>query len=208
MPALTRPEEADVVTALPDGPTPLASALEAILLSSDRPSPAARLAEALTLHAGEGVAENDIAPLVEELNAAYDTSGRSFRIEPIAGGYRVMTREDYADVVAAYHRAGGSARLSRAALETLALVAYRQPVTRAELEAIRGVATGEVLRSLIDRGMVKIAGRAEEPGRPLLYATTKRFLDVFGLASLKDLPKPGELGVAGGLAPPDAGEAG
>ena len=88
-----------------------------------------------------------------------------------------------------------SGRLSRAALETLSIIAYRQPVTRASLEAIRGVACGEILRALLERRLVMIKGRAEELGRPMLYGTTKHFLDVFGLSSLKDLPKPEEFGI-------------
>ena len=119
--------------------------------------------------------------------------GRAFRIEPVSGGFRLMTRPEHAPVIAAMHRARASTRLSRASLETLAIIAYRQPMTRAELESIRGVACGEVLRSLLDRRMIKIAGRAEELGRPMLYGTTPQFLDAFGLASIKDLPKPEEL---------------
>lgn len=199
MPTAAEPKPTSEHDARPE----LAGALEAVLLSSERPCQPGKLAEALGVHAGRVIDESEVIGLVETLNNAYDTSGRSFRIEQVAGGYRVMTRETFADVVAAFHRSSSSGRLSRAALETLALVAYRQPLTRAELEAIRGVATGEVLRSLIDRGLVKIAGRAEEPGRPLLYATTRRFLDVFGLASLKDLPKPGELGLSMPTSSPD-----
>ena len=90
------------------------------------------------------------------------------------------------------HRSRASTRLSKPALETLAIIAYRQPITRAELEAIRGVACGEVVRSLMERKMVKITGRAEELGRPMLYGTTRQFLDTFGLSSVKDLPKPEE----------------
>jgi segregation and condensation protein B len=130
---------------------------------------------------------------IERLNKAYDEHGRAFRVEPVSGGYRLMTRPEYAPVIAAMHRARASTRLSRSALETLAIIAYRQPMTRAELEAIRGVACGEVLRSLLDRKMIKITGRAEELGRPMLYGTTAQFLDAFGLASIKDLPKPEEL---------------
>ena len=189
------PEPHTPVSSKTTQPESLAGALEALLLSNDRPSPAGKLAEALGVHAGRVIEEAEVVSLIEQLNEAYEATGRAFRVDQVAGGYRVMTREAFADVVAAFHRSSSSGRLSRAALETLALVAYRQPLTRAELEAIRGVATGEVLRSLIDRGLVKVSGRAEEPGRPLLYATTKRFLDVFGLASLKDLPKPGELGL-------------
>ena len=99
-----------------------------------------------------------------------------------------MTLPAFADALSSFHQARQSQRLSRPALETLAVVAYRQPMTRASLEAIRGVACGEVLRTLIERRMVTVTGRAEELGRPMLYGTTKHFLELFGLATLKDLP--------------------
>lgn len=203
--------------AFPDGP--LATSLEAILLTADRPVPAARLAEALGLASpptalpenGGGDSGEQPAPkparsrrraatpaaddasgrivaAVEHLNEVYAASGRSFRIEAVAGGYRFMTLPQFAPAVAAFHRARQSAKLSRAAVETLAIIAYKQPITRAHLEAIRGVACGEVLRSLMERRLVTIKGRAEELGRPILYGTTKEFLDAFGLSSLKDLP--------------------
>lgn len=169
------------------------AAVEAMLISVDRPIPAAKIAEPLAplLDAEVGVPEVEAS--IARLNGQYDESGRAFRIEPISGGFRLMTRPEHASVVAAMHRARASTRLSRASLETLAIIAYRQPMTRAELEAIRGVACGEVLRSLLDRKMIKITGRAEELGRPMLYGTTAQFLDAFGLASIKDLPKPEEL---------------
>src|SRR5690606_7991210 len=110
-----------------------------------------------------------------------------------------------ASALAAFHRSRSTGRLSRAAIETLAIIAYRQPITRAELEAIRGVACGEVLRSLLERRMIQIAGRAEEVGRPMLYGTTRQFLDTFGLASLKDLPASGELRPVEPAAKPVAG---
>jgi len=178
-----------------DPPTPgrLDAAVEALLLSLDRPTPSAKLAEAV---GGAGLAEvtaEGVDASVERLNASYAETGRAFRIEHVAGGLRLMTLPEFAPILAAFHRLRAPSRLTRAALETLAIVAYRQPVTRAELEAIRGVACGEVLRSLLDRKLIRIAGRAEELGRPMLYGTTKQFLDTFGLASLQDLPESGEL---------------
>jgi segregation and condensation protein B len=136
-----------------------------------------------------------IARVVELLNAQYAAGNRAFRVELLSGGYRVMTLPQFGPVLSALHNAGAESKLSRAAVETLAVIAYRQPVTRSALEAIRGVACGEVLRTLLDRRLVTIAGRAEELGRPLLYATTKQFLQAFGLASLKDLPSPSEVGL-------------
>ncbi len=127
------------------------------------------------------------------LNESYAQSGRSFRIEQVAGGFRVMTLPAHAKVVASIHQARVWARLTRASIETLAIVAYKQPITRAQLDAIRGVACGEVLRTLMERRLVTIRGRAEELGRPILYGTTKQFLDHFGLSTLTDLPTLTEL---------------
>ncbi|MBY0261687.1 MAG: SMC-Scp complex subunit ScpB, partial [Phycisphaerales bacterium] len=116
-----------------------------------------------------------------------------FRIERIAGGYRVMTLPAFGPVLEAYHGKRERHALSRAAIETLAIIAYKQPITRAALESIRGVACGEVLRSLMERRLVTIVGRAEEVGRPMLYGTSKAFLETFGLASVKDLPSVDDL---------------
>jgi segregation and condensation protein B len=163
--------------------------IEAILFASDRAVTAGRIAEALGISADEGGARI-IHDAVKRLNTAYETTGRSFRIEKVAGGYRAVTTSDYADAIAAFQAGKAQRRLSRAALEALSIIAYRQPVTRAEIEAIRGVACGEVLRSLLDRRFIAITGRAEEVGRPMLYGTTKRFLELFGIASVRDLPAP------------------
>jgi segregation and condensation protein B len=167
-----------------------AQRIEAILLTVDRPVAPDTLAMAIGI---EEDGAGHVASLVEGLNGAYERTGRAFRIESVAGGYRLMTLSEHADVLAAFHRARASSRLSRAGLETLAIIAYRQPITRAQLEGIRGVASGEVLKTLMDRRLVTIKGRAEELGRPMLYGTTREFLDAFGLASVKDLPSVGEL---------------
>lgn len=130
---------------------------------------------------------------VAMLNHDYEQTKRSFRIELLAGGYRVMTLPAFAGAIAAYQGARAKTALSPAALEALAIIAYKQPMTRAKLEAIRGVACGEILRTLLDRKLITITGRAEELGRPLLYGTSKRFLELFGLSTLKDLPSVEEL---------------
>jgi segregation and condensation protein B len=166
----------------------LNAALEAILLTSEKPVSPARVAEALST-VGISARAEDISAAAEGLNAAYEQTGRSFRIELVAGGLRMMAGAELAPVLAAFHGARASTRLSRAALETLSIIAYRQPVTRAEIEAIRGVAAGDVVRSLLERRLITIAGRAEELGRPILYGTTPEFLRQFGLAKLDDLPK-------------------
>ncbi|GAB4519000.1 MAG: hypothetical protein Tsb0013_23010 [Phycisphaerales bacterium] len=163
----------------------LPGAVEAVLLACDKPLSPGRIAQAVGLDE-EGTAR--VKRAVEVLNDAYEQTGRSFRIEAVAGGLRVMTLPEFAAAVATIRGMREAGRLSKAAVETLAIIAYRQPVTRAELEGIRGVACGEVVRTLLDRRLVEITGRAEEIGRPMLYGTTKRFLEVFGLASLKELP--------------------
>lgn len=176
----------------------LAAMVEALLLSTDKPIPGAKLAAVLGLideeaQTAPAEATEKVVAAIADLNGEYDRSSRSFRVELVAGGYRVMTRPEFAEVIARLHRSRVDGKLSRPALETLAIIAYRQPITRADLEAIRGVACGEVLRSLLERRLVAITGRAEELGRPMLYGTTRQFLESFGLASLKDLPTLTEL---------------
>lgn len=160
------------------------SVVEALLLSTDEPIPPSKVAQIL----GVGDA-TDVKNHVETLNRRYEESGASFRIESIAKGLQVLTLPAYHPWVKKLHKAREDSRLSGAALETLAIVAYKQPVLRADVESIRGVAVGDMLVRLRDMNLVRIVGRAEEIGRPLLYGTTTHFLEVFGLASLKDLPK-------------------
>ncbi len=160
------------------------SIVEALLLSTDDPLPAAKIAQLL----GAGDA-GDVKRHIEALNRRYEQVGASFRIEAIAKGYQILTLPPYNHWVGKLHKARAESRLSTAALETLAIVAYKQPVLRADIEAIRGVAVGDMLVRLRDMNLVRIVGRAEEIGRPLLYGTTSKFLEVFGLASLADLPK-------------------
>lgn len=170
----------------------LSPRVEAAVLTAERAMTAAKLGEAL------GVPAKAVNQAVAILNQAYEETGRSFRIEQLAGGWRVMTLPQFADVLAGLHKTRTQSKLSPAALETLAIIAYKQPVIRADIETIRGVACGEVLRSLMERHLIKIVGRAEEIGRPMLYGTTKQFLEVFGLSNLKDLPKVEELNAGAG----------
>jgi len=172
----------------PTDTTLLTVEIEAILLSNSKPIPASRIADVINATADGEIDSAMIETAIETLNEVYSQTGRSFRIEPVAGGYRVMTRPEHAGILAAFHRKQASSRLSRPAIETLAIVAYKQPMTRAKLEAIRGVGCGEVLRSLLERKLIAVTGRAEELGRPMLYGTTKFFLDSFGIRSVKDLP--------------------
>jgi segregation and condensation protein B len=131
--------------------------------------------------------------LLGSLRKRYDERGCAFQVVQVAGGYRLLSRPEFATWLRARAGQAPSIRLSAPALETLAVVAYRQPVLRAEVEAIRGVACGEILRQLMDRDLLRIAGRSEELGRPLWYGTTKRFLQEFGLCNLDQLPWAREL---------------
>jgi segregation and condensation protein B len=154
-----------------------------VLFASDKPLPPAKINEITQIG---GV--RSVRSAVEQLNARYDQTRAAFRIVHVAGGYQMQTLPEYAGVLARLVKSREESRLSQAAMETLAIVAYRQPVLRADVEAIRGVATGEVLHRLMELNLAKIVGRAEELGRPLLYGTTKHFLEIFGLGSLEDLP--------------------
>ncbi|NOT00280.1 MAG: SMC-Scp complex subunit ScpB [Phycisphaerales bacterium] len=164
------------------------SIVEAMLFASDSPITPLRIAQ--ILGAG-GVGE--VRKHVAALNVRYGQTGASFRIEEIAKGYQMMTLPQYNVWVGQLLKVRRETKLSQASLETLAVVAYRQPAMRVEIEEIRGVGAGVILQKLREMNLVKIVGRAEEIGRPLLYGTTKRFLEVFGLASLDDLPKVEEL---------------
>jgi segregation and condensation protein B len=163
---------------------PLGPVLEAILFSTDLPLSAGKLAEIVGLDS-----TNPIKQALEALNTSYDQREAAYRVEERAGGYQLLTLPQYAQYIERLARKKDDGRLTPAGLEALAIVAYKQPITRAGIEAIRGVACGEVLRSLMEHNLVKIVGRAEEIGRPMLYGTTRYFLEVFGLANLKDLPK-------------------
>ena len=168
----------------PDAPQVNLALMEALLLSTHHPLTAGRLAELMDLETTKSVRK-----AIKELNAQYESSGRAFRIDQVAGGFQVLTLPEFGDHLKKLHQKEADAKLTKAALETLAIIAYKQPILRADVEAIRGVACGETIRSLMEKHLVKIAGRAEEPGRPILYGTTKRFLELFGLNSLRDLPK-------------------
>ena len=163
------------------------SVVEAVLFASDEPLTAERLAN---------IAESSVKQTrqhVEKLNEKYQANKNTFRIEQVAGGYQMMTLSPYNHWLKKLLRARSDSKLSPAALETLAIIAYKQPVIRADIEAIRGVTVGEITRGLMYKGLVKIVGRAEVLGRPMLYGTTKKFLEIFGLNTLKDLPKVEEL---------------
>jgi segregation and condensation protein B len=158
--------------------------LEAVLLVADEPLSARRLADVASLaDAGQAKA------LVARVKELYEAGGSAYQIEELAGGYQLLTRPRYHPRLTRLKRTGHEARLTPASLETLAVIAYKQPIMRAEVESIRGVVCAELIRHLMERGLVRVAGRHNSLGRPQLYGTTRRFLQVFGLNTLKDLPE-------------------
>jgi segregation and condensation protein B len=167
--------------------------VEALLFASDAPVEAERVQEVLELPSVE-----EARALLERLRARLDQDGRPLRLMEVGGGFRLVTRPELAPWLVKLARSKTRSRLSRPALETLAIVAYRQPVSRPEVDAIRGVNSERVLDNLLERRMIRITGRKESPGRPFLYETTREFLVAFGLRDLGELPKvEGELAVPG-----------
>lgn len=169
--------------------TELLQAIEAILFAATEPVTAVRLAAVFSEVTGvESVSESDIERAVELLNETLDEQGRALRVRFWAGGYRLTTSLEVERYVKAYVQEDRSHRLSRTLLETLAIVAYRQPVTRPEIDFVRGVDSDYAVRTLMELHLVDVVGRSDTLGRPLLYGTTQRFLDQFGLSDLSGLP--------------------
>jgi segregation and condensation protein B len=162
--------------------------VEALLFASDSPLSPDRLREVV----GD-VNDDELAEIIESLRADYAESGRAFDIFRLEGGYQVLSRAEYAEWVEQLFVERRKAKLSRASLETLAIIAYKQPIVKTEIEMIRGVNADGVIRTLMERNLVTITGRAEGVGRPLLYGTTETFLNYFGLNELTDLPKMEEI---------------
>ena len=181
------PEPEPIPELTPEDEAALGRVLFSLLFASPDPLSVARLkdlTESPTVHVRTGL---------EALETQLASSGLPLVLRSIAGGYRLFSSPEVAEIVARLSKIKKAEKVTPAALETLAIVAYRQPTTKAEVEAIRGVQAGPMLRTLIDRGLVKVTGRADQPGSPLLYGTTREFLDRFGLASLKELPRDNEL---------------
>lgn len=162
--------------------------IEALLFSSDAPLSAADIARV-----DESLDEDIVDAAVQALRVEYDRTERAFQVVELAGGYQILTRPDYAEYLERFATVPQSGTLSDAALEVLAIIAYRQPIGRSEIEEIRGVGSSGVLRTLQDRGLVDVVGRGEGLGRPLLYGTADKFLEHFGFRTLEDLPRPDEL---------------
>lgn len=178
-----RPEQDLPVGDGPTARTERLARLEAVLFLAREPFGTRKLAELADLADG-----TETRTLVRKLNRLYDEEGCALRALEVAGGFQLVSRPQFASYLRRLHGPTVEVRLSAPAMETLAVVAYRQPVLRAEIESIRGVQCGELLRQLMERDLVRIAGRSEELGRPFLYGTTRRFLQVFGLRHLDELP--------------------
>jgi segregation and condensation protein B len=168
-------------------PENLRQIIEAVLVSADAPVTPGRL-----LALFDGLNGRDLREAIDALKAQYETNGNAFTIAEVAGGFQLATRQEYGAWLRKFHDRN-PVRLSQAALETLAIVAFKQPITRAELDTVRGVNSGGVLHTLMELNLIRLAGRSEAVGKPMLFGTTKEFLIHFGLRSLADLPKPKEL---------------
>ena len=163
---------------------PFVPVIEALIFSSETPLTVQRIREIVA-----GFTPKEIETVIKYLNEEFQTAGRSFKIMEIAGGYQMFTLPEFSGYVQQLYLSKKKSRLTHKALETMAIIAYRQPITKHEVEDIRGVNVDGVIRTLLVRNLITIAGRAQAPGSPFLYKTTKKFLDYFGLNSLDDLPK-------------------
>jgi segregation and condensation protein B len=163
-------------------------AIEALLIASSEPLSLARISSVL-----DGVDAHTIKNTVEEIQNRLNEGGWGFRLEPIAGGYQYRTIPGCSDYIEKMIKTHKPDTLSKSALETLSIIAYKQPIKRQDIEAIRGVSSGDIIRALIEKDLVKVVGKEDTLGKPLLYGTTKTCLKLLGLMSLKDLPNPSEL---------------
>jgi len=162
--------------------------VEALLIASETPVTQSRLNECL-----DDGHQIDLDKAVDYLNTLYEEHGHSFLIKGVAGGYQLVTKKDYEGYIRRFLNRSGRIRLSYAALETLAIIAYKQPVSRPDIDAIRGVNSEGVISTLLERDLIAVQGRSDAPGRPLLYGVTQEFLRYFGLNSTSDLPRLKEL---------------
>ena len=171
------------------------SVIEALIFASEDSISASELIKAIKGIDGEDIqiSSSDVENCVEELNAKYETENLSVKIIKLSNGFLFATKPEYANYVGYLSSEKSKRRLSQAALETLAIIAYKQPITKPEIESIRGVNSDYMLNTLLEKDLITISGRAETIGRPLLYVTTNEFLKYFGLNNIGDLPKPREI---------------
>lgn len=174
--------------------TRLSSVIEALIFASPEPISEDKLCEIIAK--GEenlGLETDAIEPFVDKLNQRYEENGLAFRIDYVAGGYTFSTQKRYEEWLSIFQHENAYRKLSQSAIETLAIVAYKQPVTKPEVDDIRGVDSGYILRQLLEKVLIEVSGRLDAPGKPLLYKTTKHFLKHFGINSIDELPKPREI---------------
>ena len=168
--------------------SPQLAVLEAVLFLSEDPLPPRKIVSTLGLSS-----VSEARDLIQRLQELYEQEGSAFQVQEIAGGFQLLTREELHHWLVRFQSPTSELKLSQAGRETLAIIAYRQPITRAEVELIRGVQCGDVLRMLMEKNLIRISGRDDSLGRPVLYGTTKKFLQLLGLKNVRDLPRWAEL---------------
>lgn len=172
----------------------LSSVIEALIFASDEPISADKIKSIIVEQEDQiEIDEGVVLEFIEKLNERYDEQGMSFRIQPLAGGFTFATQQKYHFWLSVFQHQNAFRRLSQSAIETLAIIAYRQPITKPEIDQIRGVDSGYIVRQLMEKTLIEVFGRSDSPGKPLLYRTTKHFLRHFGLNDVSELPKPREI---------------
>lgn len=164
--------------------------IESLIFTAEQPISEAEIAHTLEIHFGLSIPKPEIQQAILDLTEKYQSDDFSFELVAIAEGYQFLTKGAFHAIIGTFLKQKTRRRLSRAAMETLSIIAYKQPVTKTEMEKIRGVSCDYSLQKLLEKDLVSITGRSEGPGRPLLYGTSEKFMDYFGLKSLKELPQP------------------
>lgn len=172
----------------------LSSVIEALVFASEEPISADKIRSIIVEQEEQiEIDEDTVQDFIDKLNDRYDEMGMSFRIQPLAGGYTFATQPKFHYWLSVFQHQNAYRKLSQSAIETLAIIAYRQPITKPEVDQIRGVDSGYVIRQLMEKALIEVSGRSDSPGKPLLYRTTRHFLRHFGLNSVNELPKPREI---------------
>lgn len=174
--------------------TRLSSVIEALIFASEEPISGQKIKSIIVENEEQiEISEETVSDFVDKLNTRYDENGLSFRIERIAKGYTFVTQKKFHYWLSIFQHENAYRKLSQSAIESLAIVAYKQPITKPEVDQIRGVDSGYILRQLMEKALIEVSGRSDSPGKPLLYTTTSHFLRHFGINSVDELPKPREI---------------
>ncbi|HAH51163.1 MAG TPA: SMC-Scp complex subunit ScpB [Balneola sp.] len=174
--------------------TRLSSVIEALIFASEEPISGQKIKSIIVENEEQiEISEETVSDFVDKLNTRYDENGLSFRIERIAKGYTFVTQKKFHYWLSIFQHENAYRKLSQSAIESLAIVAYKQPITKPEVDQIRGVDSGYILRQLMEKALIEVSGRSDSPGKPLLYTTTSHFLRHFGINSVEELPKPREI---------------